>query len=677
MIKSGVKSISFHTPLHKLLFLSFLLFVSLPFVTQAMNLTLSHTPYSGNAENYSLTWDAVNPSTTNAIVTYDVYGTFPGAPTIHLDTTDQTSDVITTFIGDRCFYVISSDSLDPSAHTKSKTQCHSFIHDLTGEGIKRADGDGTERGVNQAWTITYSLDVDAYMTANIYAPGTIFTTDPVHGFIQLGNTGLVRSLVDHTARSGEMAGLNVEMSEFWDSRSSSGTIVPNGIYWLAMSALVDTTTFNGSLPIGETYQRSTILVSIPVDIIRIMNLAATGITLSNPSSNISYFLTGDALVRLLIAQPGSHFTVDSNGDIQPVNSLGAIDNTLIVSTKTFQRKAGANSEIWDGKSSTGTAMPSGVYAVGISANDPYGNHAIDNSGNDGPIFTTLTLEKSAGSAPTGPGTTPDTTPPTATPVYPTNNQPVNMTVSTVSINLVDAGGSGLNVITRSNFDVTDNLGNSYINTAQLISPPQSNGVYQLIFNPPLTGSNVTYTVTLKDIQDVAGNPLSSSPPTSYTAYSFTINIANTQSSIQDSLKIYPNPAKAQNSITITYSLGVPTDVTIDIFNVAGERVRSFTFSDSAPSVVTHSWLLDNSKGDKVGSGVYIIRINPTMWTSKRKWWSSDERPYRKILAADTWLWFCVRSFFCRSERYLHRTVFENCQGRARRGHGGRIHGRCG
>src|SRR6185503_3002983 len=93
----------------------------------------------------------------------------------------------------------------------------------------------------------------------------------------------------------------------------------------------------------EPYIRDSAIYTIPVDIIRIMNLSATGITLNNQESTISYFLTGDALVRVVIARPGSGFIVDSNGDIQAADPITGIqDDSLLVSTFSYQRKAGAN-----------------------------------------------------------------------------------------------------------------------------------------------------------------------------------------------------------------------------------------------------------------------------------------------------------------------------------------------
>ena len=62
----------------------------------------------------------------------------------------------------------------------------------------------------------------------------------------------------------------------WDSRDSSGTIVPNGIYTMMVSASDN----NGV--------RDSFLETFPVDIMRFMNLSATGITATASQATISY-----------------------------------------------------------------------------------------------------------------------------------------------------------------------------------------------------------------------------------------------------------------------------------------------------------------------------------------------------------------------------------------------------
>ena len=68
----------------------------------------------------------------------------------------------------------------------------------------------------------------------------------------------------------------------------TGVIVGNGIYYMLISATLDPGGAYTTLPVGETYLRSAQIINIPVDILRIINLQATGITQTNPISKISY-----------------------------------------------------------------------------------------------------------------------------------------------------------------------------------------------------------------------------------------------------------------------------------------------------------------------------------------------------------------------------------------------------
>jgi len=570
-----------------------------PKPAHAFGLSLTHG-YPNGVFGYNLTWDAVTPSTTGATVIYYVFQDFgfdlnSGFPTFgNAVDVVQTPNAVEHFgFGSRCFIVVSSDSAGGPSFF-SNGACHNFLHNLGSETVGITDGDGTLRGVNQTWKITYSMDQDAYVTAQIYPPGTRFTGN-ANGFIVSASSPIVKTLVLNTPRPGETANISIQNSETWDCRSDTGTVVPNGIYYFLISATLD----SGQLPNPprestvdptlESLLRGSLFISIPVDILRVMNFATTGITLSNPVANISYDLTGDALVRLVIAQPGSHFTVDANGDIQPINAAGAIDTTLIVSTSTFQRKAGHNVESWNGTSSTGAVVGSGVYESGISAKDAFGNHALDSSGNNNrPIFTTITVERSVGSVNTNPTSS---TPPTLTSITPANGSSVTSAVQSVSVVL--SGATTLNLAGTS-FAIRDPNNNAVI---PQLSNNGSNTV-TATFNPPLS-TNGTYTMTIIAF-DTLGN-------SSTFSENFTINLGLASGSFGSTVTMFPNPAKGMPA-TIQYTLGVPSVVDLDIFNVMGERVYNTSFND-LQGTNQHLWNLTNNGGAMVGSGLYLVRLH--------------------------------------------------------------------
>lgn len=593
-----------------LLLFAFLL-LSFHNISNAFILTMTH---SGQARDYSLSWDAVQPSTDTAKVYYYVFEEFDN-DTIHdtsfncaIGVTDTTGMKLTVGSGSRCFVVKSSDTANGKGFT-SNVECHGFLHNLTSEGIARADGDGTQRGVNQRWDFTYSLDRDALVTARIYPPGTLFTRD-ANGFIISASSPVVKTLVEDTPRSSDMAAHNITMQETWDSRSTS-SIVQNGIYYLVLTAKVDSGTFDNRTPpfesvcsaSRETFLRYSEYFTVPVDIIRILNLTATGIDSTNNKSIISYDITADALVRVVIAKPGSAFVVDGNGEAQPTDkSTGVIDTSLVVSSFTYHRKAGTNKEGWDGTSSTGTAMPSGNYVVAVTASDDYGNHALDASNNDYLITTQISLEKTAGSDSGTTTRTSDTTGPTIT-VSPTNGASSNSSVSTITVTLADTASSIDLTTTRTSLLLKLPNGSNLKESSGgfTVTTSSSNVLILTAFSTPLN-SNGTYNLTGTGY-DAVGNRTSID-------VSFTIDI-KLGAAFTQSLKIYPNPAKNLDP-TIQFDLAVDATVSVDIYNILGERVSSSgDVAYTARNGGSIIWDRRGKDGSYVGSGLYLVKIKAT------------------------------------------------------------------
>lgn len=604
-----------------------------PLLSHAASFNLNLSFQAAIADNgqpgghYTLSWDPIDPSTTDAIVTYYVFQEFGKTPMTGVGSTPaeladalfstiDTDVVVDERTGSRCFMVVSSDSLNGPAY-ESFRECHDFIHGAEeGTTIARTDGDGTDRGVDQKWTFTHYMDADAKVTAKILPPGTTFTVD-LNGFVIEASSPPVRTLYDNIPRTGEGSDGDKKVESTWDSRSSTGVIVPNGIYYLWVSAILDRGQLfpvppeSNSVATLESLQRDGKVITIPVDIIRIMNLVATPITLINTTSDISYFLTGDALVRVVIAKPGSSFMVDSNGDIQVTDrTTGAIDNTLVVSTFTFQRQSGQNTETWDGTSSTGTVMPSGVYAVGISARDEYGNTAISQAGDDFPIFATISLERAPGSTDgsTGGGTS-DTSPPTIAAMTInggsfTDGQVLSGSVSTITVRLSDPSGIGfglssISVVGPNSQSIPGTLSNNGTDTMTFVftTPQNTNGVY-------------TITIVAADQIGTAGTNTTTYNP------AFTVSIQLSQGAFETGTRVYPNPAKGVSQATIRYDLEEAATVKVDIFNILGEKVYAASYTEAGPVTdQTQTWSLTNSDGEKVGSGLYLVRIKAVGTTS--------------------------------------------------------------
>ncbi len=69
---------------------------------------------------------------------------------------------------------------------------------------------------------------------------------------------------------------------------------------------------------------------------------------------------------------------------------------------------------------------------------------------------------------------------------------------------------------------------------------------------------------------------------------------------------YPNPFNP--STTITYGIPFVSDVTIEIYNVLGQRVRVLVSENQMPAYYEAVWDGRNNLGSPVASGVYVYRM---------------------------------------------------------------------
>jgi Spy/CpxP family protein refolding chaperone len=69
---------------------------------------------------------------------------------------------------------------------------------------------------------------------------------------------------------------------------------------------------------------------------------------------------------------------------------------------------------------------------------------------------------------------------------------------------------------------------------------------------------------------------------------------------------FPNPANPETQIT--YNLGVSDEVTIQIYNIAGQLVRTYDMGYQSPGSYSVRWDGRHQNGQLVASGVYFYRI---------------------------------------------------------------------
>ena len=79
---------------------------------------------------------------------------------------------------------------------------------------------------------------------------------------------------------------------------------------------------------------------------------------------------------------------------------------------------------------------------------------------------------------------------------------------------------------------------------------------------------------------------------------------------------YPNPF---NPVTnIVYDIPEATDVTLEIYNVMGQRVRTLAQGNHEPGRYQIVWSATNDIGQALSSGMYIYRIQAGDFVSVKK-----------------------------------------------------------
>jgi flagellar hook assembly protein FlgD len=72
------------------------------------------------------------------------------------------------------------------------------------------------------------------------------------------------------------------------------------------------------------------------------------------------------------------------------------------------------------------------------------------------------------------------------------------------------------------------------------------------------------------------------------------------------VRVRPNPFNP--TTTIAFSLRAPGHVRVEVFDLRGRLVRVLRDSETAAGRIELDWHGDDTRGSKVGSGVYLVRI---------------------------------------------------------------------
>lgn len=438
---------------------------------------------------------------------------------------------------------------------------------------------------------------DYYLSAGSFVTWQIWKHDGT--LLRTVVSGVPRRIGDETNNPSDWN--KAVQDESWDGRDSSGTIVPNDIY----NYTFDAYSYNDhALTKSSTFA---------FNVLRIMDVASTGITNSVPLANIKYTLggassqAGGATIKIIICTPGTIFSLATTaGTMNYLNGTSTYTYTVgdpipsnasnLKKVFIFQRSSGPQSETWNGFDSAGVALPNSNYVFAITAIDDSGNRAVDNNLNNGPTYGNITIDRTAAQTSTV------TAPPTlsglsvsGTNMALTGGVVLTQPFNTLSVAMTDTGGGTIDLNgsqvtltgpTTGTIPVT--VSNNGTNTVTLTFPQQSlNGVYTLNITP----------------KDTIGNTASA------TVYTFTLNITATGASaaFAQSAFAYPNPVKNAAFVTFAYTVNSATTMKLEVFNILGALVYQESWATTA-GAQTKTWNLSNQSGNKLATGVYLYRL---------------------------------------------------------------------
>lgn len=132
-------------------------------------------------------------------------------------------------------------------------------------------------------------------------------------------------------------------------------------------------------------------------------------------------------------------------------------------------------------------------------------------------------------------------------------------------------------------------------------------LYECTINPvlPSSGGHFYYRICATDLDDNT----SSVPDSGWFDIEFTPSSnddPSAPSTIYDNLRIYPNPFSVSCTIEILDKLSL--DNTINIYNIKGQLIKRFIATSDIKGSRSVSWNGDDSSGNQVSEGVYIVQL---------------------------------------------------------------------
>ena len=92
-----------------------------------------------------------------------------------------------------------------------------------------------------------------------------------------------------------------------------------------------------------------------------------------------------------------------------------------------------------------------------------------------------------------------------------------------------------------------------------------------------------------------------------------IDVTPTEYALHDN---YPNPFNP--TTTLRFDLPQVSDVTLTIYNMLGQKVRTFNYQNTSAGYHSVTWDATNDYGEQVGAGVYLYQLRANQFVKTRK-----------------------------------------------------------
>jgi flagellar hook assembly protein FlgD/methionine-rich copper-binding protein CopC len=382
-----------------------------------------------------------------------------------------------------------------------------------------------------------------------------------------------------------------EYNEEWDGTDNRGMPLDNGIYPVAIMAIDPNHNIVATNKDGNDHP---IYTSVTLDRSILRLSAFTAGTLSSYSSEelFNFTISNPANVKIKIYPKETTFDTYIDTDTasstygEPIARDSSGNIVSAYKTLNYFKTAGDYKASYNGTKDNGDYLLDGLYPVAIMATDDYGRIASNAEGDFYPVWTKMSINRSADTDDASGDSSGEENETGAGPIValgaPSPDSIIEQFPQSIVLNISD--NSPINW-SKSYVSVKNSNGE---NLKGLVQKNDTS----VVFWPSVASPAGSYTIDV-EARDIYGFN---------TSKSFVFTVANSPGSfIKTNIKSYPNPGP-DSSGKITFGYGGEEDVVIKIYTLTGSLVKTI---NSPVSTNVTIWAC---KEDGVAPGLYIYRV---------------------------------------------------------------------